>query len=584
MTSPGSPIAYRRLRAPSENRAMLIEPAGAALDELIAKNAELRDGWLGSSAASPQNATDCGLAALDPNHPSHQNASREGPTYDFQGRTLDKLSAEARRQLLIDARHWTREYCDVDLPTGDDSQTGESTTPIFLAGHQPQLFHPGVWLKNFFLDGLARRRRAVAVNLIIDNDAVKQTSLRVPCGSIERPRLETTPFDRPTPGVPYELCRIADREAFDSFGRRATEQIAPLVGDPLLTSYWPAAVRQAAAGHPIGACLARSRHALEVQWGLRTLELPQSRVCDLRPFYWFTAHLLAQLPRFHAAHNKAVRDYRRVHRIRSRAHPFPELEADGEWLEAPFWVYSDAAPQRRRLFVRRRNRSIVLGDRDAAEFDLPLHAVADAHRTVERLGELRRRGVRIRSRALTTTLFARLLLGDLFVHGIGGAKYDQVTDALIERFFGLAPPGFATVSGTLHLPISGRPRETEPPGELRQQLWRLTHHPEQFFNGAGHETAELAGELDALIAEKQRWIETPQTPQNAQVRCRAIRQINAALQPWVRPQREGLDRRLQTAFSARQADAVLRSREYGFCLYPVATLRRFFARVLPKIA
>ena len=29
-----------------------------------------------------------------------------------------------------------------------------------------------------------------------------------------------------------------------------------------------------------------------------------------------------------------------------------------------------------------------------------------------------------------TTMFARLLLGDTFLHGIGGAKYDQVTDSM----------------------------------------------------------------------------------------------------------------------------------------------------------
>ena len=45
-----------------------------------------------------------------------------------------------------------------------------------------------------------------------------------------------------------------------------------------------------------------------------------------------------------------------------------------------------------------------------------------------RLAELSSRGIKLRTRALTTTLFARLVLSDMFLHGIGGAKYDQVTD------------------------------------------------------------------------------------------------------------------------------------------------------------
>ena len=56
--------------------------------------------------------------------------------------------------------------------------------------------------------------------------------------------------------------------------------------------------------------------------------------------------------------------------------------------------------------------------------------------------------------ALVTTLFARLVLSDLFIHGIGGAKYDQLTDELIRSFFGLAPPDYLVISATLHLAAS----------------------------------------------------------------------------------------------------------------------------------
>ena len=45
-------------------------------------------------------------------------------------------------------------------------------------------------------------------------------------------------------------------------------------------------------------------------------------------------------------------------------------------------------------------------------------------------------GIRLRTRALTTTMFARFLLGDLFVHGIGGAKYDELGDEIARGFFG----------------------------------------------------------------------------------------------------------------------------------------------------
>ena len=76
------------------------------------------------------------------------------------------------------------------------------------------------------------------------------------------------------------------------------------------------------------------------------------------------------------------------------------------------------------------------------------------------MAELARSGVKIRSRALVTTLWARMVLGDLFIHGIGGGNYDLVTDRIIERFFGRQPPGFMILSATLHLPINQSPLPT----------------------------------------------------------------------------------------------------------------------------
>ena len=66
-------------------------------------------------------------------------------------------------------------------------RAARSTRLIYLAGHQPQMFHPGVWFKNFALGELARRHGATAVNLIVDNDMLSDASLRVPGGSVSEP-------------------------------------------------------------------------------------------------------------------------------------------------------------------------------------------------------------------------------------------------------------------------------------------------------------------------------------------------------------------------------------------------------------
>ena len=244
----------QRLHAPVENRAAVVHPAWDRVSDLVQENLALQ-------------------AQAD---------------YDFQGRRLSALCRQVRLELLDAARRWTSGYRDV-APVAADSQD-----LIFLAGHQPQIFHSGVWLKNFALGRLAEKHRATAVNLIIDSDAISGTSLRVPGGTAESPAAALVPFDRPDPAVPYEERRIEDRALFDSFGQRVRQQVEQLIPHPLMETFWPLAVGQSRGSDRLGACIARARHLVEAQWGLKTLEIPQSWVCDLESFHWLSAHLLAR--------------------------------------------------------------------------------------------------------------------------------------------------------------------------------------------------------------------------------------------------------------------------------------------------
>jgi hypothetical protein len=538
-------ISTKPLKTPSEDRGIFVEPPFDRAPAIAAENRRLLE----------------------------QN------TFDFNGRSLVEISQLARAELLAAARQWTAAYRNVS------SAPPAPGGLIFLAGHQPQMFHPGVWFKNFALRELARRHDATAVNLIVDNDVVSNISLGVPGGSALEPRVVQIPYDTPEPKIPYEERRIEDRELFASFDRRVIEQIAPFVGNPSIAGDLPLVRSRSEQTDNLGGCLAQARHLWEdFAWGLETLEVPLSRVCTGEAFQWFAAHILARLPEFHAIHNEAVREYRKAHHIRSRSHPVPELAEADSWFEAPLWVWTENDPRRRRLFARFSGGEILLSDRQSWRASLPLKADGHLGRAVEQLMKLQHSGVRIRPRALITTLWARLALGDLFLHGIGGAKYDRVTDRLIERFFGLHPPGFMVLSATLLLPVE---RGTVPifvstkmglsplPQSIDQEHRDMTYHPERFFEGMENAPAEL-------IAAKRRWIMTPQTVENARQRCRAIREINAAMQPWLNDRREKL-LELQARFlQQRQAEEVLKNRNYAFCLYPASTLQDFYSGLLHK--
>ena len=520
------------------------------------------------------------------------NAGRlAAASVNIQGRPLLLLREAARREAVRLAGEFTAGVL------GDATATADPEAPLIVPGHQPQLYHPGVWAKNFAAAGLAKRLGGSVLNLIVDNDLIPRTAIDAPAGTRARPTRQPVPFDQPQRPRPWEAAAVADRDLFRSFADRAAAAMQPWGVEPVIGTVWPAACERLAAGGSLPECLSAARHTLEASWGVHNLELPMSRLCGTDPFLWAAGHLLAHLPRFTLIHNAVLDEYRGIYGIKSRNHPVPELETRGDWLEAPFWVWRDDAPRRRRVFARQRAKRLTLADDAGETFAvLPLSPEMEACCAVEVLRDLPARGVRLRTRALTTTLFARLFLADLFVHGIGGAKYDELTDRLIPRFFGLPAPGFATVSASLYLPFA------EPFGVTATDERRLTgalrdadQNPQRHLNtdaDANPRVAALVAEKSRLIAEQQaaetvtgrtRSQRRRHRPDNAR-RYRRLRQVTAELTHHATADRTAAATRLATARAARTADRLLASREFSFALYPEATLRPFLTGLAAESA
>lgn len=527
----------RRLHAPRENRSVFADPP---LSEVA--------------------------AAIDANR-----ADTAPKGYDCQGRSLAQLRQQTRAQAVRQAEHCTVQWRDIErfpVDSGDVS--------LIAAGHQPELFHPGVWAKNFALDCLARRYGAAALHLVVDNDTIKTTTLRVPTGAPTQPDIARLPFDTWQSERPWEELEISDRALFEGFGREVERAMAGYPFEPLIRGFWPEVVEQSRRTPRLAECITAARNRLEHRWGARNLELPLSRLCRLEGFHWFASHLLAQLPRFRTVHNEALADYRRRNHIRSLNHPVPALAEDDGWNEAPFWVWKGGEGRRRRLFARQRGGEVLLSDGHEQLAVLPLKPDGEACCAAEVLSQLPVRGIKLRTRALTTTLFSRLILSDLFIHGIGGAKYDELADAIIRRFFGFEPPTFLTLSATVHLPVKPFAERPEDLRRLDRLERDLVYHPDRHLDGE----AAARDDVQALVAQKRAAIaRQPTFPTERRERFREIRALNVALAPWVTPEREALqgDRRLVEG--RLRANRILTSREFAFCLYPEQLLREFYAAI-----
>lgn len=473
--------------------------------------------------------------------------------------TLSDVAAQARRQLCRAACHYSRQYRD-DILSGDEDR------PIVLVGHQPELFHPGVWFKVFALSSFARRTGAIPIHLLADHDLCRSASVALPNGSGRPPAVERVPFDGATIPLPYECRSIVDRDLFASFSDRVASRLRERGMDPLVARMWPRAVEGARQGLPLGQVLARARHALEADWGWQTWELPFSHFCGGEPFLRFVLAILVDIHRFVEIHNQALSEYRRAFRIRSRTHPVTPLQVAEGLYETPFWIWSNENPIRRPLFIQQSERVARITDRDRICVELPpLHTAPEV--VLEKLIDLSQRAIAIRPRALMTTMYARLVLGDYFIHGIGGARYDTLTDMLMVRFFEERPPHFAALTATILLPGAGDDRVTL--AELRQvtqELRELRFHPERFIDAGDREAR-------AMAAAKEDWIEQSLPRGTRRERHEQIAAINMALQPYVdRRRRQRLEDQL-ALYDRLQEERVSSRRDYSFCIYPEEYLR-----------
>jgi hypothetical protein len=491
---------------------------------------------------------------------------------------LWELVAATRRELLTVATAYTGSYRDVSRPADVADWIAR---PIVLGGHQPELFHPGVWLKNAALDAYARRVGGTAVNLVVDTDRCASTSVGVPVGTPREARLEAVAFDGPAPEMPWEERGVIDQECFASFGRRADELLRPLEPAAVLKRWWPLVVERAAESHRLGLAIAQARHVYEARLGLESLELPVSELVRLPTVMVFMGWLLSQPARLHEAYNAALADHRRRHAVRGRARPVPDLAErhdDGAWLELPWWIWSREDPRRRRVYAGPATPGkLVLSDMESLRVELPICPDTAPSRWVDALSRMEEHGLRLRPRALVTTLVARLLVADVFVHGIGGAAYDGITDEIVRRLTGCDPPRHAVVTGTLRLPLDHvfpGLAAADPDAELaaaRRTLRDIEFHPER------HLAPEEAARDDVadLVRQKQRWIETHASPSLARRRCQEIRAANERLAARCEPLRTDLVARLAPLATAIRAAKILRSREYPWCFFAENALKPF---------
>jgi len=521
-------------RAPREHRVALIVPRPAQLPKVVQANRELLAG------------------------------------YDFQilGRPVQSLRESARRLLLVIPYN-----CTLNARLGGSPVDPSSI--IILTGHQPALYHPGVWLKNFLAGHLARAVGGVAINLNVDNDEAHHLTIKAPVIKEGRVSVVEAAYLQPTGGLPYEELGehlLIDGVADELRQLGVAESLCQAVQD-----YWHR-LDGARGRKSYARVVTCARHQLERQAGLDNLEALVSDMARLPQYRCFMLDLLANLERFQEAYNGSLRMFREVHHERNPAQPVPDLGREGARREMPFWVWRTGGT-RRRLWAQRRGGCFLLfiDGRDEPFVRIDRSLLDDGGPgAIQRLDDAEAQGVKIRPRALTLTLFGRVFLGDLFIHGLGGAIYDKVTEEIIRTYYGVEPPQAVMATGTMLLPLKSYEADVQDRLQLLRRLRDVRHNPERLMDGA----ARCDPAASTLIEERRSLIEhRGKTSTERSTAWHRLREVNRLLAGRIDDEPETTRRRLRDVEDKLAQNALLKNREYAFALHPRSELIDFYRQV-----
>ena len=193
----------------------------------------------------------CEVAAL-----ARQNQRYlDGLAFTWPGTDARTLRQQARNDIARGAETYSQQ---LGLPT-----PAPPTGPMIMTGHQPALYHPGVWFKNFVCHALARHLGGSAWNVIVDNDVPKSLAVAVPGGTPARPTVDYIELDRQSTRLPFEEMPVVDPGQVLAFGRRVQQAMAAWPVEPLATRWWSSAMAGLQDRRKLGDAVTLARRRIE---------------------------------------------------------------------------------------------------------------------------------------------------------------------------------------------------------------------------------------------------------------------------------------------------------------------------------
>lgn len=489
----------------------------------------------------------------------------------------------------------------------DNKDLDLRSVTLFQTGHAPVLYSPGVWIKNHIVDRLARAHNGIGVNIVMDNDIPKDhfflpPNIRSGNCKLEKSNVKGVPGKLPYEELSIPLTLNGDiNDSLDSeFSKKVysdvTERCAVFLDDaakhvPLNTFMELITDCSMFRDNP-GERLTYARRIFEKGFNLNNLEVPISKVCETEGFYIFFLAIARESQRFCHIYNLRLERYRKENKIRSTANPLPNLRIEDSLAELPFWGWMSNGC-RQRIYVARRGDDYLdlltdpvdliqasdAGNReDVGLITLCKLSLRDNTGNFEVLNNLLQNGFKIRPKAVTNTMFSRLFFSDLFVHGVGGAKYDIITDGIIEDFFGIIPPGYIAASATLYPPFKRHDVKDEDLVRLQNEIKKIRNNPDKYIPNEMLDD----GETKELIAEKMDLIKSAAAGDKSDPKRMFLRikDINLLLNNKIKHLFEEKELEISSVKDQLKHNEVVNKRDHPIFVYPEEYIKDFYNEAL----
>lgn len=478
-------------------------------------------------------------------------------------RSLQTLIVDTcRNELLMVAAEYTKRVTGKvpNLPTDH----------VIATGHQAVWHHCGILAKNYVAQVLAEQIDGCCLHLVLDHDIYDtEFALARESGGGEI-LIDEISIEDERRSIPLEFRAAPAFEQLQHF----LDSIKGSDHD------FSNAVWQECDKHwfPGDACLnvadtvTSLQSALYSSLGIEMLYLPVSMMSESDSFMAFVISIMRDAGTFANVYNDALEHQEGYGSGRSVKLIKPlNIDSEKMVVELPFWLVTSSGERFTLNVLNERSERITFGTDSNAGSSFSL---AGDLEPVEALRECLAAGnFRLRPKAVALTLFIRLNLCDFFVHGVGGAAYEAITDRMIEGYYGFNIPhyGVATASVPLSMRYQ-RDEEFVEPEELKAKIRKMRVSPECFMEDSSVEEPIVK----CMVNVKHKLIKVSHDTNLSSIERRSawskIRRVNERLVQYARPSL--IQVREQLTFACQQKN-VLSNRNFFFGFFPKEKLIEF---------